>query len=118
MDCLHAEDLVVALLVIKHGSRKVVEDILSSQWAIGLGKAERRARATKSGRARLYPFVPYKKTMAVVIWWMKIVDVHGQTRPRHETRQTVPHVLIHSHGKQLHYSACTLLGLWTIVAMS
>jgi len=33
---LHAQNLVIALLVIEHGSSKVVKDILSCQRSVGL----------------------------------------------------------------------------------
>ena len=36
MHCLHAQHLVVALLVVEHRSCEIVEDILGGQGAVGL----------------------------------------------------------------------------------
>lgn len=36
MHSLHAKNLVVALLVVEHGGREVVENVLNRQKAIGL----------------------------------------------------------------------------------
>ena len=38
MDGLHAQDMVVALLVIKHGCSKVVEYIFTRERSIGLSR--------------------------------------------------------------------------------
>lgn len=70
MHCLHAKDLVITLLVIEHGCGKVVKHILVRKRSIGLGR-----RVNTDGRERssiveghdLYPFVPDKKSVAVVV---------------------------------------------------
>jgi hypothetical protein len=56
---LHSQYLVVALFVVEHRAREVVEDILWGQWAICL-----------------YPFVPYEKSMRVVVLGMQVGQIH------------------------------------------
>ena len=56
---LHAEDLVIALLVVEHGRRKVVKHILDGERAM-----------------RLYPLVPDEEPVRVVVARVEILVVH------------------------------------------
>lgn len=79
MHCLHAEDLVVALLVVKHGCSKVIKHIFVCEWSVGLGarvNTDSRIQSRGVGERDLYPFVPDEKSMAVVVGRMQIVEVH------------------------------------------
>jgi hypothetical protein len=60
--CLHAKDLVVALLVVEHGRRKVVKDILDGERAM-----------------RLYPLVPDEEPVRVVVARVEILVVHDMS---------------------------------------
>lgn len=57
---LHAQDLVVALLVVEHGRRKVVKHILGREGAMGL-----------------YPLVPDEEPVRVVVARVEVLVVHG-----------------------------------------
>ena len=78
MHCLHAQDLIITLLIIKHRRSKVIKDVLGGQRTVGLCRIIR--GLTKGGdyfkTHYLYPFVPNEESMAVVVCRMKVVDVH------------------------------------------
>lgn len=82
MHGLHAQDLIVTLLIIEHRRRKVVEHVLVCQRSVGLGQRRElfsvRGEVTKC-QGDLYPFVPNEKPMAIVVWGMEIVEVHSFT---------------------------------------
>ena len=48
---------------------------LAARWPVrsGLGRACRTSEA-----ADLNPFVPDKEPMAIIVWWVKVVDVHEE----------------------------------------
>lgn len=60
MHRLHAQHLVIALLVVKHGRGEIFKHVVAGKRSIGL-----------------YPFVPDEEPMAVVVRGMEVVDVHG-----------------------------------------
>lgn len=60
---LHTQDLVVALLVVKHRGGKVVKDIVSGERTVGLN-----------------PLMPDEESVTVVIWGMEIIYVHWGSR--------------------------------------
>ena len=46
MHCLHAQDLVIALFIVKHRGCKVFKDIFGSEWSVGL-KIENKLKEIK-----------------------------------------------------------------------
>ena len=74
---MHADDLIIGLLVIVHRSCEVVEGLcLGIERAICLARlltTEYRKKLLKY----LDPLVPDEKTMRIIILWMKVVCIHG-----------------------------------------
>jgi hypothetical protein len=64
---LHAQHLIVALLVVEHGSRKVLEHIFSGQWSIRLRLMHWRLSCMFRQERHLDPLMPYKKPVTIVI---------------------------------------------------
>ena len=73
---MHADDLVVGLLVIVHGSREVVEGLsLGTERPICLASLLV-IEYLREEFTHLNPFVPDEETMRIVILRMKVVCVH------------------------------------------
>lgn len=60
MHGLHAQYLIIALLVVEHGGREILKHIFSHERTISL-----------------YPFVPDEEAMAIVIGRVQVDYVHG-----------------------------------------
>lgn len=78
---LHAQDLIVALLVVEHGGGKVIKDIVRVQRPVRLAvyiihSIRAVACLARSTATHLYPLVPDEKAMAVVVGRMEIIYIH------------------------------------------
>lgn len=77
MHSLHAQNLIVALLVIEHGGCKVLECGFRSEWSISLCDNQ-----TCKDRLRqytdCYPLWPNKEFVRVVVRWMNVFDGLGR----------------------------------------
>lgn len=79
MHSLHAQNLIIALFIIKHGSREIIEDIVvCKQPAVGLiDEIDIYLNLSVERQPDLNPFMPDEKSVTIVVWWVKIVDIHG-----------------------------------------
>lgn len=79
MHSLHAQHLVVALLIIEHACGEIFEHVLIRQGPIGLGcKCERKATlgARQMQSTDLDPLVPDEEPVTVVVWRVQVVEIH------------------------------------------